>query len=85
MKPSNPPCRDECEPARPKRKTVKRYGIESRRVDSPINWVRQWHAYRWYTTEKARDKALEVSVKTEAAWLKRFPNWKACEYRKVER
>lgn len=85
MKPAKPPCRDECEPARPKRKAVKKYGIESRRVNSPISWVRDWHSYRWYAKESARDTALESALKREAAWLNRFPKWMESEYRKVDR
>jgi hypothetical protein len=85
MKPPKPPCRDECEPARPKRKVVKPYGIESRRVRSTISWVREWHGYRWYAKESARDKALELLERREQHWVETFPNWTPCEYRKVER
>ncbi len=85
MKPHKQECREECEPYRPKRKAIKTYGIESRRVRSPIAWVREWNAYKWYARESARDKALESLERREESWVKVFPAWTQCEYRKVER
>jgi len=85
MKPTKPAFRDECEPASPPRKSIKRYGIESRRVRSPIARVREWHGYKWYAKESARDKALELLVRREESWCQVFSKWTPCEYRKIDR